>query len=117
MEMYNLMGDPSLWIPEPGGGADMPVMPTGGLQTEGMAGGPFDPNSQVYVLGKQTTTRPSRTTSRPPPTWVTITNGSGSIPVDGSVDVPVAINSEAETFGQGHYEALGGVRQRNHPRR
>jgi subtilisin-like proprotein convertase family protein len=104
-EMYNLMGDPSLWIPEPGGGADLRVTPGGGLMTEGMAGGPFDPDNQVYTL-RNNTDAPLDYSVSTTATWIDITNGTGTIPVDGEVYVTVALGAEAYTFGNGHYEAV-----------
>ncbi len=105
MEMYNLMGDPSLRIPEPGGGADMPVQPGGNLQTEGVAGGPFVPDSQLYTLGNNTDAPLDYTVSTAA-TWVEIINGTGTIPVGDSAEVTVTLGVEAYTLGQGHYEAV-----------
>ncbi|MFH1419971.1 MAG: C25 family cysteine peptidase [Planctomycetota bacterium] len=103
-EMYNLMGDPSLYIPEPGGGADMAVMPTSGLQSEGTSGGPFVPSSKVYTLTNNAGTAISYSVSSAQ-TWVDITNPSGTIPIGGDVQVTVSIGAEADGFTQGHYEA------------
>ncbi len=103
-EMYNLMGDPSLHLPEIGGGADLRVTPTGGLSTEGMAGGPFDPDTKVYTVGNNSDAELDYTASTSA-TWVEITNGSGTLPAGGEVEVTVSLGAEAYTLGQGHYEA------------
>jgi len=103
-EMYNLMGDPSLYLPEPGGGADLRVMPSGGLETEGMSGGPFDPDNKVYMLGNNSAAPISFEVSADQ-SWVDIDVPSGTIPVGGEVPVTVSLGTEAYTFGQGHYEA------------
>ncbi len=103
-EMYNLMGDPSLYLPEPGGGADLRVTPTGGLTTEGMAGGPFDPESLDYVLINNADVPIGYSVSANQ-TWVDITNATGTIPVGCDAQVTVSLGAEAYGFGQGHYEA------------
>ncbi len=103
-EMYNLMGDPSLYIPEPGGGADLRVTPTGGLSTEGMSGGPFDPNSVDYLLINNADAPISYSVAADQ-TWVDITNATGTIPVGGDAPVTVSLGAETLGFGQGHYEA------------
>ncbi|MBN2563691.1 MAG: hypothetical protein JXQ75_22465 [Phycisphaerae bacterium] len=103
-EMYNLMGDPSLYIPEPGGGAHMTVSPTGGLTSQGPVGGPFTPNSLDYTLENNAAFPIAFSVSDNQP-WVSITNPTGTIPVSGSAQVTVSINSSANSLGSGHYDA------------
>jgi len=113
-EMYNLMGDPSLWIPEPGGGHDLRVVPSTDLQTEGMAGGPFDPNGKSYTLTNNGDVPMSYSVSTTA-TWVDVTNATGTIPAGGNTLVDVSINSEADGFPNGHYEAVVNfVNETNH---
>jgi subtilisin-like proprotein convertase family protein len=102
--MYNLLGDPSMWIPEPGGGADLHVMPTGNLVAEGMVGGPFDPASITYNLGNNADVALDFSVTCDAD-WVDIDTTSGTIPVGGEIPVTVSFSANAESLPQGTYEA------------
>ena len=104
-EMYNLMGDPSLFIPLPGGGAAMRVSPVGAFNSEGPYGGPFTPPSMDYTV-INSAEEPISYEVTSDALWLDIDNASGTIPVGGTVDVTVSINGYAETLGNGHYESL-----------
>ncbi|MCK4871107.1 MAG: hypothetical protein KAS72_00110 [Phycisphaerales bacterium] len=101
-EMYNLMGDPSLYIPVPGGDTDMGVSPFSGFDPEGQAGGPFTPSQIVYTV-ENNGDAPIQYSVTKTANWLTITNGSGTIPVGLTADVTVAINSNANSLGNGSY--------------
>jgi len=103
-EMYNLMGDPSLYIPEPGAGAHLTVSPAGGLASEGPVGGPFTPDSKLYTL-ENNAAFPIDFSVSADQTWVDIDNPGGTIPVSGMAYVTVSINSNANGLGAGHYDA------------
>jgi hypothetical protein len=103
-EMYNLMGDPSLFIPYPGGGHSMRVTPAGSFASEGPNGGPFTPPSKTYtVLNNAEFPIDYEVTADQ--TWVSIGNATGTVPVGSFADVTVSITSEADGFANGHYEA------------
>ncbi|MDY7107603.1 MAG: C25 family cysteine peptidase, partial [Planctomycetota bacterium] len=104
-EMYNLMGDPSLFIPLPGGGADMRVSPIGGFHPEGPNGGPFTPESTEYTVINNADQSISYEVSTDAP-WLDLDNASGVIPVGGSVDVTVSVNGYAENLGNGLHESV-----------
>jgi hypothetical protein len=103
-EMYNLFGDPSLYLPGPGAMKDLRVTPDTGLSAAGPYGGPFTPDSQVYTLenGADVPIAYEVTVDQP---WVSLTNASGTIPVDDAVDVTVSINSQANVLQNGLYGA------------
>ncbi|MCK4342642.1 MAG: hypothetical protein KAY37_13070 [Phycisphaerae bacterium] len=103
-EMYNLMGDPSL----PYFRADIPVYglgvtPGDELEAEGPAGGPFTPNSIVYML-ENLGDEPIEYEVAKTAEWLTITNPSGTLPGLGTTTVTVSINSEADSLNDGRYE-------------
>ena len=103
-EMYNLMGDPSLYLPLPGGGTGMSVSPGDGLNASGPNGGPFTPDSKIYTI-ENNDDIPIGYSVSANQSWVSITNGSGTIPVDGNAQITVSINSLADSLPNGHYEA------------
>ncbi|MCK4341092.1 MAG: hypothetical protein KAY37_05135 [Phycisphaerae bacterium] len=95
-----LFGDPTVPIQ---GVTGLIVTPRETFDAEGPSGGPFVPSSMVYTvhnLGPE----PIDYEVSPSHSWVTITNGSGSLDVDDTADVTVSLNAEAETFVDGHYE-------------
>ena len=78
------------------------VSPTSDFTSAGDVGGPFSPNSTVYTLenlGPAGAISYSVTTAE---TWLTITNGSGSLPTVGSTaQVTISINANADLLPQG----------------
>ncbi|MHC4615761.1 MAG: C25 family cysteine peptidase [Planctomycetota bacterium] len=104
-EMYNLMGDPSLFIPYPGGGHSMRVTPAGSYAAEGPNGGPFTPPSTVYTVINNAEFPIDYEVSADQ-TWVSIDSPTGTVPVGSFADVTVSIAAEAEGFANGHYEAI-----------
>jgi len=55
-EMYNLMGDPSAYVPWPTPGTGLKVSPRTDMESTGPEGGPFTPASIVYTLENQNET-------------------------------------------------------------
>ncbi|MHC4219278.1 MAG: C25 family cysteine peptidase, partial [Planctomycetota bacterium] len=104
-EMYNLMGDPSLFIPYPGGGHSMRVTPSGTFATEGPNGGPFTPDSKVYTVINNAEF-PIDYEVTVDQTWASIDAPTGTIGVGSFADVTVSLTSAADDFGNGHYEAI-----------
>jgi hypothetical protein len=103
-EMYNLLGDPSLFIPYPGGGHSMRVSPAGTFDAEGPNGGPFTPADKTYtVINNAEFPIDYEVTVDQP--WVSIDQPSGTVAVGSSADVTVSITSAAESMDNGHYEA------------
>jgi len=100
-EMNTLLGDPSLLLPQPAG---MRVAPGTGMESEGQSGGPFTPNSTTYTVTNNTDGAITYSVTADQ-TWVDIDNGSGVLPVGDEAEVIVSLTSEAESFGDGHYEA------------
>ncbi|MBU0638011.1 MAG: trypsin-like peptidase domain-containing protein [Planctomycetes bacterium] len=78
------------------------VTPVGGLDSQGDPGGPFSPSNIVYTLENLGSTAFDYELSKTQ-IWVSISNGSGSIPGGGTVYVTVSINSNANSLGYGTY--------------
>ena len=104
-EMYNLMGDPSLYVPLPGGGSDMAVFPFSDMEAEGQAGGPFTPESKTYSIENHTDAPMTYQVSADV-NWLSIDHPAGTIPANGSADVVVSINNNANLLGNGSYEGV-----------
>ena len=102
-DTWHIFGDPSLRVVG-SVAVGMGVSPGSGLVTEGMAGGPFDPNEMVYTV-RNLLEEPLDYTVSSASTWVVITNGSGTLASGAEVEVTVSLGAEAYTFGQGHYES------------
>ncbi len=110
-----LFGDPSLrvigTITPPHG---LAVSPGTGLAAEGQHGGPFSPNSIDYTL-ENLDDSPLTYSVSATQAWVTVTNGSGTIPASGSALVTVEINAAANTLGDGDYsDTITFVNETNH---
>jgi len=86
------------------GASGILVSPGGMFISEGPAGGPFSPASQVYTI-RNMGDGPIDYAVSADGAWLDVVNGSGTIPVEGSADVTVTINSAAEAFGNGRYDA------------
>jgi hypothetical protein len=118
VEMYNtwhIFGDPSLKIvgtvaPPTGLG----VAPGSGLNAEGPHGGPFTPSSLTFTLQNfDAWDMPYEVTKTAG--WLTITNGTGTIPAGGQATVTVAINGFANGLGNGpHSDTLAFANNYNH---
>ena len=103
-EMYNLMGDPSLLIlgeSEPPHG--MRVSPSSALESEGQVGGPFTPSSIEYTVENVNESGSFSYEVTKAQSWVTITNGTGTLAPQETAVVTVSINSSANSFGTGQY--------------
>ncbi|QKK06846.1 MAG: hypothetical protein HND58_00825 [Planctomycetota bacterium] len=90
----------TLWPSDSG----LRVSPGGTFVAEGPSGGPFSPASQVYTLRNSSDFSINYAISTPAG-WLDISNTSGTIAPDGSVDVTVTINSTADGFSNGGYDA------------
>jgi agmatine/peptidylarginine deiminase len=86
----------------PGYSTSMRVSPGLGLHASGPVGGPFSPDSIVYTVENANET-PIDYTVTHTASWLTVTNPSGTIPPLSSVDVTVALNTEADALGMGVY--------------
>jgi hypothetical protein len=62
-EMFAILGDPALRIPQPGSGVSMAVLPTTGLAAEGTQGGPFTPDSKTRSPSPSPWTSPGWTST------------------------------------------------------
>ncbi|MCC7387173.1 MAG: trypsin-like peptidase domain-containing protein [Phycisphaerales bacterium] len=86
------------------GASGILVSPGGVFTAEGQAGGPFTPGSQVYTIRNMGDVSLDYLVSTPD-NWLTITNGVGTIPASAQADVTVTINSNANGFPNGGYNA------------
>lgn len=103
-EMYNLMGDPSAYVPPPTPPTGLKVSPRSDLETTGPEGGPFIPNGKVYTLQNQNETEINFEVTADQP-WVLIDTTAGYLEGYATVDVTVSIGAEAATMGAGRHEA------------
>lgn len=102
---WHIFGDPSLRIvgvPTPPHG--IAVTPDTGLAAEGPAGGPFAPDSASYMLANLGDTALTYEVSASE-SWITIANGSGTLPPGGAVTVTVSLNEAANLLSVGLYAA------------
>ena len=101
---WHIFGDPSARITgttaPPHG---MKVTPSSDLVSSGPAGGPFTPGSIEYILENQNTSGSISYEVTKTQSWVTITNGTGTIPAGGTAAVTVSINSGANSLDNGEY--------------
>ncbi len=102
-EMYNLMGDPALWV------VQSPVAPTGlrvtpgtSLTATGQAYGPFHPNSITYTLENQGDTAFDYAVTKTAP-WVLLSNTGGTLQPLETTTVTVSIGPAANVLGNGTY--------------
>ncbi|MCU0304142.1 MAG: C25 family cysteine peptidase [Thermoanaerobaculales bacterium] len=97
----NVFGDPSTVLR----GAEVTgikVSPSGSFNSEGMAGGPFSPTSQVYTIENMEDFGLDFTVSTTQP-WVELSITGGHLPALGSSTVTVSIGSAAAALGNGDY--------------
>lgn len=78
------------------------VTPNTQFVATGDPGGPFSPSSVVYTLENELAV-PMQYAVTKTATWLTLTNGSGTIPAGQTVQVTVSINAAANSFGFGEY--------------
>jgi hypothetical protein len=78
------------------------VTPESGFDPTGPAGGPFTPGSMVYTLENTSALALSYAVTNTAP-WLTVTNGSGTITGNSTVQVTVSPNAQANTLAEGRY--------------
>jgi len=76
--------------------------PAGGFTSSGLSGGPLTPNSINYTVEnvEDIPLNYSVTVGQP---WLTVTNGTGTIPANSTTVVTVALNAAANSLGNGLY--------------
>lgn len=84
----------------------MGTSPSSALVSEGDVGGPFIPDSIIYTLENKNEAGSLNYLVTSDQSWITITNGSGSIAFGATALVTVAINSGANTLAQGSYSGI-----------
>jgi len=80
------------------------VSPQGFVYAEGPVGGPFTPDSFIYTLQNRGEEPMDFTVTKNKP-WIDLSQGSGSIAGESSVDIAVSFNSITEALGAGHHDA------------
>ncbi len=80
------------------------VTPSEGLESSGVRGGPFEPAEKVFTL-ENTGVADVHFTASVTESWVTVTPGSGLVPVGGTVEVTVGYSSSAENNSVGRHQA------------
>jgi len=114
-EMYNLMGDPSLPIPD--AKETLRVTPGDGLVAAGPQGGPFDPPSKNYFLRNLTDcVIDYEVTHDEQVDWVTLSGPlRGSLQPGEVTEVSARINDRAATLPRGpHHDLLTFTNLTNH---
>ncbi len=75
----------------------------GSFEAEGPVGGPFSPDSVIYIVENATEAALDYEVTKTAD-WLSINNPTGTLHTGETVDVTVAINSAAESFGIGVYD-------------
>jgi hypothetical protein len=83
-------------------GASFGVSPAEGFESEGIAGGPFDPDRTVYTL-TNTGTKEAAFTAQVVAGWMSVTPESGSIPMGQSVDLTLTVAESASSLAVGRH--------------
>ena len=102
---WHIFGDPSVRI------VGVAEPPTGlwvrgeDLEAAGQKGGPFTPDSTAYVVENKNETPLDYAVSATVD-WVDISNGAGTLPPLGSVEVTVSLNERAERLNHGLHEGV-----------
>ena len=96
----NLFGDPTLRVK---GVSGMRVAPGIGLDATGQDGGPFTPESVTYTL-TNVGTDPFDYEITASADWIDITNATGTIPGESSVEVTVSLNAAANLLTHGLHQ-------------
>ena len=93
----------------------MRVTPGDGLDSSGPVGGPFEPLSKVYTIVNDDPDNSIDYEVTEEADWLTITNGTGTIPAEGSAEVTITINAAAEALpAGGYYEPVQFVNLTDH---
>ncbi|HNQ24448.1 MAG TPA: C25 family cysteine peptidase [Phycisphaerae bacterium] len=101
-EMYNLMGDPGLSIPEPVPPSGMQVTPTTELNAAGPYGGPFAPSSIVYTVTNIGNTGLDYAVTKSAD-WLSVSTSGGYLAAHATVQVTVALAAGASSLPYGSY--------------
>ncbi len=86
-------------------GSNFVVTPSTGFESSGIQGGAFDPEEMVYTL-TNTGDGVAQFTATVPDSWLTVSPGSGSISIGGTVEVIVGLGASAVNLGVGRHESL-----------
>ena len=78
------------------------MTPTSGLNTSGIVGGPFSPNSKAYTV-MNTGGQPMNWTATKTKTWTTLSSGGGTLAAGASTTLTVTINSSANALAAGSH--------------
>ncbi|HVP11125.1 MAG TPA: C25 family cysteine peptidase, partial [Phycisphaerae bacterium] len=100
---WHVFGDPSLrviGVVEPPTG--LKVTPAAGYSPGGPVGGPYTPASKVYTLENKNATPIDYSVTAAQP-WLTVANGSGTLPGLGTAAVTVSLNAAADGLAHGNY--------------
>lgn len=84
---------------------ELRVSPTDRYATIGPQGGPFSPGSKVYTL-TNILDKPLDWSMSGAPAWIDASPASGTLAGGGSVDVTVAVNTQAGELAPGVYDRL-----------
>ena len=87
------------------GASGIVVTPGGTFVSQGPAGGPFSPVSQVYTIRNMGDFALDYTISTPD-AWLDLSSTGGTLAAGNTADVIVTINSNANSFSNGSYTAL-----------
>ncbi len=80
------------------------VSPSNALNVVGPVGGPFTPNSYSFTLRNITSSSSALNYAvTESASWLTVTNGSGQIPANGSTTVTVTVNATANNLSVNDY--------------
>jgi len=85
-----------------GPAGSLAVSPTGGLASEGFAGGPFSPSALTYTLHNPGSTSIDWTAAATEP-WTSLSETAGALGPGASVTVTVSINEAAASLAVGSY--------------
>jgi C1A family cysteine protease len=101
--VYNcsLVGYNALYVDYPGS-ANMDVTPTANLSITGPVGGPFDPPGIVYTLTNSGALPVSYSVAYTA-SWLSLTNASGTLPGNSSLDVAVSLDPSTYSMPAGRY--------------
>ena len=101
-EMYNLMGDPSLYMPAATGG--MGVSPSAGHTASGPAGGPFSPECATYDITNTSDSAISYTVTHSGAAWATLAGStSGTLAASQTAQITLCVNANANALADGDY--------------
>ncbi len=78
------------------------VSPTLGFSSSGTVGGPFTPESTLYVLTNKSATSISFTATATQ-NWITLSPASGTLAGNSSVEISLQLNSQAHSLAYGTY--------------